>query len=139
MTTGQGSRERETEEGQSKKTDGEQTSPRRKRSRQADLGVNLFFSFLLLHDPNIPRPPHSRPGARVDLFAPLGGRKLQRKKDILSFFFSFLVCPFSVFSRLSCFSSIFSRFTLLEVQTLGRELSSTFFFHGHEFRNLGDA
>jgi hypothetical protein len=37
MTTGQGSRERETEEGQNKKTDGEQTSPRRKRSRQAQV------------------------------------------------------------------------------------------------------
>jgi hypothetical protein len=30
MTTGHGSRERETEEGQNKKTDGEQTRPRRK-------------------------------------------------------------------------------------------------------------
>jgi hypothetical protein len=37
MTTGHGSRERETEEGQNKKTDGEQTSPRRKRSRQAQV------------------------------------------------------------------------------------------------------
>jgi hypothetical protein len=37
MTTGQGSRGREMEEGQNKKTDGEQTSPRRKRSRQAQV------------------------------------------------------------------------------------------------------
>jgi hypothetical protein len=60
MTTGQGSRERETEEGQNKKTDKERTSPRRNRSRQAQalpafdfhgvsntrslVGVNLNFT-----------------------------------------------------------------------------------------------
>ena len=37
MTTGQVDQERETEEGQNKKTDGEQTSHRRKRSRQAQV------------------------------------------------------------------------------------------------------